>query len=162
MKITTKNSIYVQKKDLEFLNYTIRILPPSIIQKVFENKDLDPDDYDKYDFFEFTDGEDIAFFRSLDWLIDYSEFNELDQEDQRQIGKKIAERYDEVAKNIHHMKDKDDDYKKTLQEYTILSYQITTLEDISDINNGLLKIKMPNTKVSIPKLIKNLISKVSK
>ncbi len=162
MKISTKHSMYVQKKDLEFLKYIVRLLPPSISQKIFENKDLDPDDYDKYDFFEFTDEEDIAFFRSLDWLIDYSEFNELDREDQREIGKKVAERYDEVARIIHHMNDKDDDYKKTLQEYTILSYQITILEDISDINNGLLKIKMPNTKVSIPKLIKNFFSKVSK
>lgn len=162
MKILTKNIVYVQKKDLEFLKYIVRILPPSIGQKIFENKDLDPDDYDKYDFFEFTDDDDIAFFRSLDWLIDYTQVKDSKNDNLRQIAEKVAIKYDEVARRLYSMTEKDENYKSTLQEYTLLSYQIATIEDISDINNGLLKINIPNTKVSIPKLKKNFFSKVSK
>ena len=162
MKISTKNSMYVQKKDLEFLKDIVRLLPLSISKKIFENKDLDTDDYDIYDFFEFTDEEDIEFFRSLDWLIDYTQVKDLENDELRQIATIVAQRYDEVARKLHSINQKDEGYRNTIEECTLLSYQITTLEDIADINSGLLKIKMPNTKVSIPKLIKNFFSKVSK
>lgn len=171
MKISTKDAIYVQKKDLEFLKFQARALPSSINQKIFENSMLDLDDYDKYDFLMFENEEDIEFFKSLDWLIDYTEIKDLENDELRQIGENLVKRNDEVAKKLYSIEEKDESYKSTIQEYMLLSYQITTLSDISDMNNGMLKIKLPNTndtnnidntKVNIPKLIKNILSKLSK
>ena len=66
MKIITNTAVYVQKIDLEFFKYSLHSLPQSISSKIFENSELDVDDFNKYDFFKFENKNDIEFFRSID------------------------------------------------------------------------------------------------
>lgn len=162
MKISTKNAIYVQKQDLEFLKYRLRSLPSSINDKIFENVELDPDDFDKYDFFKFEEEEDIEFFKSLDWLIDYTAVKDLGIEELKYIGENLVKKFEEVACFLYSIDEKSDDYKKTILDYTVLQYQNATLSDIFDLKNGLLKIKLPNTRIHLPRLVRDFFSRISK
>lgn len=162
MKILAKKTMYVQKQDLEFLNFHLHTLPHSIQNKIFNNGNIDLDDYGKYDFLEFKDEEDINYFQGLDWLIDYNEVRHLSFDELKQIGENYVSQLDEVSKHLYSISSKDETYKDTLKKYTILNFQINTLTDICDIKNDLLKINIPSTKTDIQKLIKSFLSKLAK
>ena len=143
MKIITKAAAYVQKIDLEILKYTLHYLPQSISSKIFENCELDVDDFNKYDFFKFEDEKDIEFFKSIDWLIDYNSVRDLTNEEITKIGRDYVEQRDQIAKKLYTASDYEE-YNDILFQYKLINYQITSLNDISDFKNGLLKINLPD------------------
>lgn len=159
MKIIEDNAVYVQKIDLEFIKYRLRLLPKSISLKTFDSSELDMDDYSDYDFFKFEDPEDIEFFRSIDWIIDYTPLKDLSYTDITPIGRSYVERIEEVTERLYNMSSKDKEYSDTLLQYTILDYQISSLNDISDYKMGLLKFRLPNEGNGVKQLIKKIFSK---
>ena len=79
MKIITDSVAYVQKNDIAFLTQTDRAIPASIFMKVFGNGIVIIDDSNRYEFVEFEAPEEIEFFKSIDWMIDYNEVKDLSE-----------------------------------------------------------------------------------
>ena len=74
MKIRCNNAIYVQKGDIIYLVYNNLLNPSSTILKAFKKNISLNGSNNKYEFMEFKSVEEINFFNSLDWIIDYDEF----------------------------------------------------------------------------------------
>lgn len=137
MKVLTRNTLYVQKMDIEFLKYTMHTLPDSALDEI------NLDDYNKYDFIPFTDKDIIAYLSSIDYIIDYQEMEKLTPEELRKIGSSLASERETATSIIYKCKEGTDEYKEAMHRYKILSHLLTSLTDISDIKSGLLKINIP-------------------
>lgn len=138
MRVLTGNTLYVQKIDIEFLKYTMHTLPNSATDKI------NLDDYNKYDFIPFTDKNIILYLSSLDCIIDYQEIEKLTPEDIRKKGITLASEREKATSIIYQSKEGSEEYKEAMYKYKILNHLLTSLEDISDKKNGLLKITIPS------------------
>ena len=73
MKININNKIYIQKKDIELIIKTInKKTPKSIIEIYKENINLN-----ELDFIQYYNKEDIDFFNSFWFIIDYNDFKDF-------------------------------------------------------------------------------------
>lgn len=159
MKIITDNAVYIQKVDLEFFKYELRSLPKFISLKIFENKEIDMDDYEKYDFLKFEDEEIIEFLKKIDWIIDYDLVKNLTDDEIREIGRTYAEKFESVNKKIYTTSPNKKDYKDLLQQSKLLFYQLRSIEDLLDFKGGRLKITLPKDENKFLKLVRKLTSK---
>lgn len=159
MKIITNHVVYVQKVDLEFFKYRLHSLPQSISSKVFENSEIDVDDFNIYDFFRFEDVSDIEFFKSIDWIIDYDSVRNLTDIEIKEMGKACVERLEQITKKLYVMTSDNKDYENVLLQYKLLNYQIASLNDIIDFKSGLLKMTLPDEGNKLQKLIRKLFTK---
>lgn len=101
MKIITDRAVYVQKNDIAFLNQTDLDIPASIYLKAFGNSPTTIiDDSNRFDFLKFDDEREIEYFRNLEWIIDYNEVKDLDEEQLMEIGQSIAQTKNGIAKKV--------------------------------------------------------------
>ena len=162
MKIITDTAAYVQKIDLEFFKYRLHSLPQSISSKVFENSELDIDEFNKYDFFKFEDMDDIEFFKRIDWIIDYDSVRYLTIQEITKMGRTYVEKREQITEKLYSMTDEDEEYNATLLQYKLIHYQITSLTDISDFKSGRLKITLPDDENKLQKLMRKIFPKIKK
>lgn len=161
MKIIQDNSLYIQKIDLEFLKYHARILPENISKKIFENPEIDLDDYNKYDLFKFDEPQDIEFFQNLDFIIDYTVIKDYNNEELYEYVKTCHKEFESTALQLFTTNKKDPQYTNVLFRYKVLSYKKLSLYHISEFKNGLLDMPLPkpNKDKSIKKLLNKLLTK---
>ncbi len=57
----------------------------------------------KYDFIEFNAPEEIEYFKSLDWIVDYNKVKDLSETKILTLGQKIAEEKNSIANNFNAM-----------------------------------------------------------
>lgn len=159
MKLIVDNSLYIQKIDLEFLQYYCHLLPKNVSDKIFKNPQIDLDDYSKYDFLEFSNPEDIAFFQNIDAIIDYNMIENYSNTELGEMGKSFRIELEQTAQKLYSIKESSPEYKDTLLRYKILNYKIKSLTDILDFKYGMLKFKLPTSKNRIKQLINRIIHK---
>ncbi len=162
MIISKDNAIYIQKQDLEFLKYYYNMLPTYISQKIFENPDINLDDYSKYDLFKFDDSKDIEFFNSIDCLIDYTSIKNFSIGQLVELGKNYAKQLEEITKRLYATNNSNQEYSSILLQYKSLNYKLSSLRDIIDFLNGAINMPLPkknNHKAKISKLIQKHFQK---
>lgn len=107
--------IYVQKKDVIMLN--------QLSKHICSEKDLAINDSEisgyRSDFIQFTAPSLIAFFRKLDWIVDYKEIRALS-------GKELNKRIIALEKELSEMNP-----KRMRRRYELLMFQKQSLTDIS-------------------------------
>lgn len=150
MKILKNNKIYVQKIDIEFLKYTMGILPDNILTTI------NLDDYEKYDFLCFTNEEDIEFFKNLECLIDYNEFENKDTDEIKETGERLVGEFEFISKSLYQGTLDSDEYKKTMKRYKELNHMITSLRDLMDYKLGLLKLNITTKKSKLKRLLNKI------
>ncbi len=171
MKIITQNAAYVQKNDLAYLNsycYDL-FIPASIFTKAF-NKDVTIiDDTNRYEFLEFNLPEEIEFFSSLDWMVDFSSIKNLTEKELIDLGQSVCQKRDDLAKRFNSMSE--DERKNNMfmiSQVELLDFKILSIRDIVWMKQGRLKIKLPNgidcptecrQETGIKKLIKNVFNR---
>lgn len=159
MIITKENATYVQKYDLKFLRNIYRILPEDIDQKIFNNPDIDPDDYNIFDFFKFTDPKDIEYFSNLECLNDYTYIKELSKEEFQEMVKNVVRRLDEITKKLYNTDKNDPEYSSIFLQYKSLNYKVVDLRHIAEYKNGFIDMNLPKEhKLKIPKLMQRIFS----
>lgn len=88
MKIFNKengiNKVYVQLDDLLVLYNSDAVIPSSIFDKVFLDG-FTIDDNNRYDFIEFTDQDEIDFFKAIDWIVDYKDLKDKNKDELRHL-----------------------------------------------------------------------------
>ena len=143
MKIITDNSVYVQRKDLKFLNTNICIeMPETIICKMFEDsfKSIKSDE----DFIKFEDDFDMEFLKDIDWIINYNDVKDLTEEELIELGEKVTEQKNELSNTFYSM-----DINGRLKNFDIvarcdlLKYKMQSLADVIFYKRGKLDIKLP-------------------
>ena len=85
MKIIENGKIYVQKNDIALLNETDLAIPASIYVKVYGAGIVIIDNSNRFEFVEFTEKEEIEFFKSLDWIVDYNQVKNLSEEEIKEL-----------------------------------------------------------------------------
>lgn len=156
MRILRNNTIYVQKIDIEFLKYTLHILPENVLNGI------DLDDYNKYDFIPFSNENDIEFFMKIDFIIDYSDYENMQMEKIKLKGESLVSELESITAKMYQEKLSDEEYEKTSRKYKELNHLITSLGDLCDFKDGMLKLNIPpknKFKQLINILLKKSISK---
>ncbi|MDD2203578.1 MAG: hypothetical protein PHT75_04545 [Bacilli bacterium] len=105
MKITqrkrNKEIIYIQLNDLAFLNSTDENIPASIYLKAFGQGNRQINDDNRFKYLEFTEPEEVKYLKSLDFILNYNEFNNLSAEDIEKIEMKIVSKLNDIAKKYN-------------------------------------------------------------
>ena len=163
MKITKEGSIFVQKNDITFLNHTDLAIPASIIRKVFGNGVVIIDDRNRYEFIEFNTPEEIEFFQSLDWIVDYDKVKDLSEEETIALAQSISDERNEIAKMFNSMSSEDRKQNEDmLMQFELLGFKMYSLRDILWFKQGHIKMVLPGQENGFKKLIKTIFNKIQK
>lgn len=168
MKIITENKVYVQKNDIAYLNRTDMPIPASIFMKVFGQGVVIIDDRNRYEFVEFTEPEEIKFFKKQDWIIDYNEVKDLSETELIELGQNMTKKSNEIVEKYNSMTQKERRKNREMVVlYELLWYKIHSLKDLLLYKKGKLKMTMPTEvsqtvierKNNIPRLIRSIFTR---
>lgn len=102
------------------------------------------DDRNRYEFIEFTEPEEMEFFKKLDWIIDYNKVKDMSEDELIELGKSMAEKSNEIAEKYNAMsQEKRKQNQNLVVEHELLEFKMHSLKDIIYFKRGELKIKLP-------------------
>ncbi len=134
---------YVQKQDLEILSEIPEFVPKSI-QEVIKSKIRGADGYDKNDFVEFTNIEEVRFFANLNWILEYTNYAGASDYYIDNMRKRFIEDKNELFKKYSEMSDKEKAKDKDISiRHNLIVYKINTLDEIQRMNHGQSKVVVP-------------------
>ncbi len=144
MKIITDSVAYVQKNDIAYLNLTDRAIPASIFMKLFGNGIVIINDSNRYEFVEFEAPEEIEFFKSIDWMIDYNEVKDLSEEETIELACSIAEEQNSIAQRFNSMTPEERENNMSMvSQCELLDFKIYSLRDVLWFKQGHIKMELP-------------------
>lgn len=163
MKIVLKDKVYVQKNDLSYLMNAMegKAIPSSIINKVFGEIFICCDD-NRYEFVEFTEPEEIEFFKALSYSVDYMYVKDLTEEDLIDVGSSIIEQRNAIALKYNSMTPEEREAHNDLRiECDLLEFKMLSIRDMVWLKQGHIKMKFPRDVKGMEekKGIKGLFSK---
>ena len=147
MKVFANGKVYVQNNDLQYLLWAHDIsIPSSIIDKAFygENVFIVTDD-NRSEFVEFSNPEDVDFFRSCDWIIDYHAFDGMTEEEIINYASQINDKKNELAEKLNNLpvKIQEKQYRQLSLEVMMLDCKIYSIRDLVWHRRGHLKFTVP-------------------
>ena len=145
MKFVLKDKVYVQNNDLSLLMRAMegKNIPASIIDKVFGEVFICCDE-NRYDYVEFDQPEEIEFFKSLTYSVDYMSVKDLSEEDLIKVGSGILEQRNEIAKKWNSMSEEERKNNQDLYlECELLDFKALSIRDVIWFKNKTLKMPLP-------------------
>ena len=144
MKIINDNCAYVQKNDLGFLNQTNIPIPASIFTKVFGNEVTIINDSNRYDFIKFENEDEIEYFKSIDWMIDYNNVKDLTERQTIRLSKRIIKEHEAIASTFNNMSEEEkENNKDMITKCELLKFKFYSLRDILWLKQGHIKMNLP-------------------
>lgn len=144
MKIITHNAAYIQNNDILYLSHSDYPIPASIFLKIFGNGRIVINNSNKYDFFKFDDEDEIDFFKNVDWLIDYDEIKDLDEEKALSLGQRISQEKNEIVQTFDSLSEEE---KKAnmdmITECDLLDFKMYSLRDFLSFKQGDISMPLP-------------------
>lgn len=172
MKIITDNVAYVQKNDLAYLTRSGGVVPASIFTKFLNDEIVIVIDSNRYEFVEFNDPEEIEFFKSVDWMVDYASVKDLSDEEITSLAGNILAERNAIAEQFNSMSP--EEKKKNVSMYfrsELLDFKMLSLRDFVWFRQGNLTFDLPEG-VELPdgfvrrcgfgKLIRSMLNKGKK
>ena len=167
MKIIYENCVYVQKNDIGFLNQTDMPIPGSIYMKVFGNSGVTIiDNSNRFEFIEFTKPNEIEYFKNINWMIDYNDVCNLNEDEIIELGNKISKERNDIAQKYNAMSQEERKKNYNLfRECELLDFKMLSLRDIILHKQGKPSFTIPTPKKkkakkkSIKKLLKEFKEK---
>lgn len=144
MKVTTKNAIYLQTKDLIFMKNDLNVLPDYFIEKYFSPQNISTIKRKrKYDFIKIQDPREIRFIKRQDYLLDYVNFAEMSIDMIRAYAADYSRETQQYLESLEL-----EDLDEVDSQISIVTNKIRefTLEDL----DGILAIRMGNIDIDIP------------
>ena len=136
MKVFNNGTLYVQKKDLMYLLIFDINMPKELKENL---KRIDLSENNQNTFVRFTLKEEIAYYNSLPWIIDYDEYMDLTDNEILELGNKIARKMKRIInKSINSPKK-----NEYLDEYKHLSIQMESLRDFFWYKRGFINFEVP-------------------
>ena len=130
--------MYVQLDDLLTLYKTEQYIPISVFDKFFLGK-ITINEYNKFDFIEFYDKDEIEFFKAIDWIVDGKQLNKKNAEELNNTYNKSIESIKDFLKNHNGTTLSDDDK----YEYELLTYKSNSIWNFFMAKYGNLKMRFP-------------------
>ena len=154
MKIFTNNAVYVQKNDIAYLNTTNLEIPVSIYTKLFQNGLIMINDKNRYEFVKYDRDIEINFFKNIDWIIDYNNIKNLNENELNELGDRLLEEKNNLIDESRKMNEKDMDRLEDLDiKCELLDYKMYMLRDFILLKKGKLKYEFPEG-IEYPEIIK--------
>lgn len=148
MKIITENSIYIQRNDIVHLCNSMvgkeGEIPNSIIDKIYGHGIVFIGDSNRHEFVEFKEQEEIDFFNSRDWIIDYNTVKTLKETELVDLAWHFTQQKQEIANKYNDLNanERIENYHMVV-ECSLLDHKINSLIDMSMYNKGKVKIELP-------------------
>ena len=138
-----KEKVYVQMNDLMMLNQSDMPIPASIFEKVFTGVVI-VDDSNRMDFVEFDKPNEIEFFKSVDWIVDYKELRKLSDDELEEKAQEAAKELNEIAEKYNSMSVEEREKNQDLIiRHELLNYKIQYYSEIYNLKKGNIKMSIP-------------------
>lgn len=135
--------VYIQMNDIMMLTYSDISMPSTIFEKVFSDVVI-VNDNNRMDFVEFTQPQEVEYFKSLDWIVDYKQIRNLSEEEIKEKGQEIASEMNEIANKYNSMTDDEKrDNQSIIQRHELLDYKMKSLAEILWIKQGHKQMPFP-------------------
>ena len=146
MKVVIDDKVYVQNKDLQNLLSSCDgiAVPASIFDNIFGDIFI-VDESNRYEFVEFSNPEDIEFFKKCDWIIDYHDFDGMSVEEIIKYGNKIIDNINRLSTKFNSLPEEQRKalYESITSEINRLDYKIDSIRDLALHKKGRLKFYIP-------------------
>ena len=147
MKIVEKDAVYVQKGDLASLLYQEKFsLPDTVMNILFKKGNpFYVDNNNAYEFVKFIGPEEIEYFKSLDWIIDYNEYKNYTKEEIEIISNNILTEAKNLAKNNNEMVPSEKArHQDIVEKCTNLDNKIYSLKLLYLYKTGVISFSLPD------------------
>lgn len=144
-------------------------IPASIFIKVFGNGTVIINDDNRYEFIEFNEPDQIEFFQSLDWIINFDEVKGLSEAKIIDLGQKIANERNGIAQKFNSMSPEEKEKNVDMvSQFDLLDFKMYSLRDIYWLKQGKIQMTLPEgiefptpttQEKGIKRLIKTLFNK---
>ena len=142
------NELYIQLMDIEYMNKKNMDIPLNV--KQLFNKYNNMYKYNKYDFIKISEEEIIKYIQSLDFILDYNEYINMDYQS---IKYKVQEIYDEMGKILDYYSSLSIDEKKMnlklRKEYYNKEHMIESIAVIYKIQQHIIKVNTKDIKLKL-------------
>ena len=139
-----KEAVYVQMQDIMYLNDTDIPIPVSIFSKVFKGITI-VDDSNRFDFVRFDEPHEVDFFKDLEFIIDYTKYKDLTDEQLQEEFNALAKRANEIAKRWNDMtEDERQDNIRLLDDHENLAYMLHFLSEVYAVKHGKRYMPFPD------------------
>lgn len=155
MKIINEDSILVQKRDLAQLTDYDGSIPMSIYMKLCGNGIGITDASNVNDFMRFDTENEIEFFKSASWILDYNEYNSKSLSDLYASAEGLIAKINELTIEYNKLSGEEQHKNSTMiDQMNLLIYEVQSIA-------ALIRVKQGNNNVRLSKLIP-IKDKVSK
>ena len=139
-----KEKVYVQLNDIMELIDTDMSIPASIVDAVFGTKMLIVDDSNREDFVEFDKKEEVEFFKSIDWIVDYKKYRDLSKEELETLIEDIVSELGVIANKYNSLSIEEKKANVELcEKYRLLYYKLGEIKQILYMKSGDYNSKLP-------------------
>ena len=144
MKISIKETVYVQRNDINYLRQFENMNDYfNIYAKTFTNDINIIDDSNRYEFVRFSDPEDIKYFETIDWILDYKDVKSLNEKELIELGCSFSDQLNELARIINNSSKSPEAAKRLYDQYQRLQYKMYSLRDFIWYKKGMLDMTFP-------------------
>lgn len=150
-KENNRTVVYVQMQDLMFIVHDLDdiAIPASIMNYFFSKSFVIVNDSNRFDFVKFDKEPEVAFFKTLNFIIDYNDYKDLTDEQFQERFKSVVGEYNGLAKKWNKM-------PETEREKNInLLVSIQKLEHTIKFIHELYDLKHGNSSMTLPDFINN-------
>jgi len=103
------------------------------------------DDSNRFDFVRFDKEYEVEFFRNLEFIIDYNQYKDLNDEQLNEEGERLAEKGNEIAEKWNAMPIKEKKQNiNMLDEYSNIEYMLAVLTEIYALKHGKRSMPFPD------------------
>ncbi len=122
-----RNVVYVQMQDIMFIVHDLDdiAIPASIMNYFFSRGFVIVNNSNRFDFVKFDKEPEVAFFKTLNFIIDYNDYKDLTEEQFQERFKSVVCEYNSLAKKWNKMSETEREKNENLfvstqkLEYTI-------------------------------------------
>ena len=138
-----KRVVYVQVQDVMYLMNEAKVyLPETIAQRVVLMIGLD-----EREFFKFEKKEEVLFFKKMDFIVDYSSYSDLTEEEFRDKIKNLNVEINNIVQKWNVMRPNERISNKNLmEEHRNKKYMLKVISEIYDNRCGNISIPFPEFK----------------
>ena len=146
-----RNVVYVQMQDIMFIVHDLDdiAIPASIMNYFFSRGFAIVNNSNRFDFVKFDKEPEVAFFKTLNFIIDYNDYKDLTEEQFQERFKSVVCEYNSLAKKWNKM-------PETEREKNInLLVSSQKLEHTIKFIHELYALKHGNSSMTLPDFINN-------
>lgn len=143
MKIVKEDCVYVQRSDIAYLFYYDEAIPMSVYEKSSTEGSYSTTERNSCEFIRFDKPDEIEFFKSLSWSIDFLEVKDLSEKEIIALGEEVVNERNAIIALYSGMLPGSERREKLELKSELLYCKFCSLRDILRWRQGRVKIEFP-------------------